>query len=85
VPAPVIAEWWRGQELGRLLDGVIVEPLTRSLAMAAGEALAQTGGANAIDAIVVMSAASRGDTVLTDDPADLEALARYRGVSVEEV
>lgn len=87
VPAVAVAEWWRGQEgiSSRLLDGIVVEPLTRELAMAAGEALARTGGANAPDAIVVESAAQRGDVVLTSDPDDLEVLARYRGIRIDQV
>lgn len=77
VPAAVVTEWWRGQRgpVARLLEGVIVEPLTEELAKVAGEALAATRGRNAVDAIVVASAAQRGDVVYTSDFADLSRLA----------
>jgi hypothetical protein len=77
VPSVVVTEWWRGQRgpVARILDGVVVEPLVEGLARVAGEALARTRGKNAIDAIVVASAAQRGDVVYTADVADLSALA----------
>jgi predicted nucleic acid-binding protein len=79
VPAPVVAEWWRGRTDVRtdLLDSVHVEPLTRELAQAAGEALAAVASATTIDAIVMASAAQRADTVYTSDPKDLAALHRH--------
>lgn len=79
VPAAVIAEWWRGQRgpVARLLDAFDIEPLERGLAERAGEALARTAGPSAVDAIVMASAARRGDRVLTGDVDDLTAL---RGV-----
>lgn len=79
VPSVVVAEWWRGQRgpSSRLLAGVEVENLSDSLARIAGEALARTGGSDAVDAIVMASAAQRGDVVYTADVVDLEALAAY--------
>lgn len=79
VPAIVVAEWWRGQRgpVSRILEAAIVEELTEPLARIAGEALAETGGSNAVDAIVVASAAQRGDVVYTADVKDLSALATY--------
>jgi hypothetical protein len=44
-----------------LLSSVDVEPVGARLAKIAGEALAATGGSNAIDAIEMASAAQRGD------------------------
>lgn len=81
VPAAVLVEWWRGRsELReRILRSVQVEPLHATLARTAGEAVASVKGATAIDAIVVASAALRGDTVLTSDPQDLLRLADYFG------
>lgn len=74
VPAAVITEWWRGRTNIRddILDSVVVELLTPAIAKAAGEALASVKGATAIDAIVMASAALRGDFVLTSDVHDLE-------------
>jgi predicted nucleic acid-binding protein len=79
VPTVVVAEWWRGQKgpVARILDGVIIEPLTEEIARAAGLALAKTRHANAIGAIVMASAARRGDIVYTSDLTDLAKIARY--------
>ena len=76
VPAAVITEWWRGRTDLRddILESVVVELLTPSIAKAAGEAIAAVRGASAIDAIVMASAARRGDVVLTSDVHDLERL-----------
>jgi predicted nucleic acid-binding protein len=77
VPAAVVAEWWRGRNDMRdeILAAVRVEPLTTLLAKIAGEALVAVRGSSAIDAIVMASAAQRGDIVYTSDPDDLEKLA----------
>jgi predicted nucleic acid-binding protein len=86
VPTVVLAEWWRGKpskRMARLLDGVEIEPLDARIATVAGAALAAVRGATTIDAIVVASAAQRGDIILTSDVEDLDRLARYfRGVRV---
>ena len=69
VPAGVITEWWRSRNdvRERILAGVRVEPLSEGLAKIAGEALAAVKGATPIDAIVMASAAQRGDVVYTTD------------------
>ena len=78
VPSVVAAEWWRGQKgpAARLLDAFTVEPTSRVLAKVAGEALAELrlGGEHTIDALVMASAASRGDVVYTSDFNDLALL-----------
>jgi predicted nucleic acid-binding protein len=78
VPADVIGEWWRGRTDLRdnILASVDVEPLTQTLAKLAGEALAAIKGATLVDAIVMASAASRGDIVYSSDVEDLERLRR---------
>jgi predicted nucleic acid-binding protein len=78
VPAPVVVEWWRGQRgpVAKLIDDLVVEPLSYDLARLAGEALARCAkGPSATDAVVMASAAQRGDLVLT---ADLEDLTRLQ-------
>jgi predicted nuclease of predicted toxin-antitoxin system len=60
-----------------VLDGVRIEPLDERLARIAGEALAATGNANAVDAIVMASAAQRGDVVYTSDVGDLAVLGEH--------
>jgi hypothetical protein len=55
---------------------VDVEPLSEALAKLAGEALAAVRSASVVDAIVMASAARRGDIVYTSDVEDLERLRR---------
>jgi predicted nucleic acid-binding protein len=80
VPTVVVTEWWRAGHLEKerllILRSVRVEPLFEYVARLAGAALGLTRGAGAIDAIVMASAALRGDTVYTSDPHDLAALQK---------
>jgi predicted nucleic acid-binding protein len=85
VPAVVIAEWWRaGQwDAARWLEGVEIEPVDEALARIAGEVLGELrlGREHTIDAIVMASAAQRGDTLYTSDFDDMTRLAtRFPGV-----
>ena len=88
VPSVVVAEWWRGQRgpIARILEGVEVESLTEGLARRAGEALGAVNGSTLVDAIVMTSAAQRGDAVYTSDVGDLQRLqaARYPSVRLFE-
>lgn len=79
VPADVVAEWWRGRSDIRehILASVVIEPLTDRLARLAGESMAKVVGATSVDAIVVASAAQRGDAIYTSDVADLERLRAF--------
>jgi predicted nucleic acid-binding protein len=79
VPAAVITEWWRSRNdvRERILAAVRVEPISESLAKVAGEALAAVKGSTSIDALVMASAAQRGDVVYTADVSDLAKLAGY--------
>jgi predicted nucleic acid-binding protein len=79
VPTAVLTEWWRGRSDARshIVAGVHVEPLSEHLAKVAGEALSAVKGATAIDAIVMASAAQRGDVVYTSDVDDLEKLRSH--------
>ena len=84
VPAPVIAEVWRGGRrsaaLARRLAMFEVVALDDATARRAGELLAAVGGSATVDAMVVATAAQRGDAVLTSDTDDLAPLARAAGV-----
>jgi predicted nucleic acid-binding protein len=86
VPTAVVTEWWRGRpsaRMAKLFEGVVLEPLDARLARLAGEAIGAVRGATAIDAIVVASAAQRGDTVFTSDVDDLTRLCSFfRGVRI---
>ena len=78
VPSVVIAQWWRGQRgpaWRQLVASVEIERLGVELARIAGEALAATGTTDIVDAVVVASAAQRGDAVLTGDVGDLQRIA----------
>ncbi len=79
IPAAVVAEWWRARTDVReaMLAAFDVEPLDAALSRVAGEALAAVASATTIDAIVMASAARRGDVVYTSDFADLERLRTY--------
>lgn len=85
VPAVVVSEWWRARSDVRetILRGVRIELVDEELAKSAGEALAVVRAASAVDAIVMASAARRGDVVYTSDFDDLDRLRSYfRGVRV---
>ncbi len=90
VPTVVVAETWRGgsrsARISMLLGACIVEPLSEPLARSAGEAMAAVPGSTAIDAIIMASAATRNDRVLTTDPEDLQRLRKtFATVRVESV
>jgi predicted nucleic acid-binding protein len=78
VSTAVLAEVWRGgarsARLAQFLGTCSVEPVSESLARVAGEALAVVKRGDTIDALVMASAAQRGDTVITSDPDDLGRL-----------
>jgi predicted nucleic acid-binding protein len=87
-PLPVIGEWWRGRTdwRERILTSVRVEELTLAMVKLAGEALGSLAsateprrrrGPGLVDAIVMASAASRGDVVYTSDLEDLERLTLF--------
>ena len=86
----MVLEWWRGQRgpAARILDRAIVEPLSHELATIAGAALAECGdGPSVVDAVVVASAARRGDLVYTSDIDDLTRVrdAAFPGVRILRV
>jgi predicted nucleic acid-binding protein len=76
VPTVVLGEWWRGKTKARdlLVASVQLEPLNEPLAKLAGEALAKVRRATFVDAVVMASAAQRGDVVYTSDQDDLDRL-----------
>ena len=83
VPWVVVAEFWRGRTERRnaILRSVDIEAASIDLAKRAGEALAAVAGATIVDAVVMASAATRGDVVYTSDFDDLAALQRrFAGV-----
>lgn len=79
VPAPVVAQAWRGgsrqARLSRLLVGCNVERLDDAQARRVGELLAKAALSDIVDGTVVEGALRRGDLVISSDPADLSSLA----------
>jgi predicted nuclease of predicted toxin-antitoxin system len=65
----------RQANLGRALKLCAVERVDDALAREAGELCAASGSRDAVDAIVVASAARRRSTVVTSDLVDLSRLA----------
>lgn len=83
VPAPVLAEVYRGPRFDPALDhllngrGLSVVSLTSDIARVAGHLLSKRrlGSAHAVDALVVATAMAFGSAVIaTGDPKDLKRL-----------
>lgn len=79
VPAPVLAQGWRGTSrqanLARLLAGCDIEPLDESRAKATGAIAARARTSDIVDAAVVEGALRRRDLIITSDPDDLHTIA----------
>lgn len=83
ISAAILAEALRGSQrdtgVYRVLNGVVVEPVTRAVGERAGQLIgeARLGSGQAVDAILVATAlAEAGPVVIaTSDPGDLQALA----------
>lgn len=78
VPAPVLAQAWRGGArqavLSQVLKGCFVLTTDEDIAKRAGVLLGLSGTDDAVDAIVVATAVKLGATVVTSDPKDLHVL-----------
>lgn len=89
VPAPVVAQAWRGGGrqalLARLLQGCDIEALDDPLARSVGALAAKAGTSDVVDACVAEGALRRHDLVVSSDPDDLEAIADavHRRLEVE--
>ena len=68
VPSVVLAQAWRGgpqPNLSRILKGCVIEAVAENAAREIGKLLAANGSSDVVDAAVVISAARRGDLVLS--------------------
>ena len=87
VPAPVVAQSWRGTarqvQLARLLAGCDVEPLDDGQARSVGALAARAATTDIVDACVVEGALRRRDLVVSSDPDDLESIASATGHQLE--
>jgi hypothetical protein len=79
VPAPVVAQSWRGGSrqalLARLLAGCDVESLDDGQARAVGSLAATAATKDIVDACVVEGALRRHDLVVSSDETDLHVIA----------
>jgi hypothetical protein len=87
VPAPVVAQGWRGGGrqalLARMLVGCNVEALDDGQARLVGAVAARAATADIVDATVVEGALRRHDLVLTSDLEDLKLIASAVGRRLE--
>jgi hypothetical protein len=79
VPAPVLAEAWRGgtrqARLSRLLAMCAVEPMTEEQARNVGVLAGRAGHDDIVDVAVVEGAIRRSDAIVTSDEAELTRIA----------
>jgi hypothetical protein len=83
----IVGQAWRGGGarqalLARALDGIDIRALDETLGRLAGDLLARAGGADVIDAALVLLA-DDGDDIVTSDPEDIEPLAAHLGRHIE--
>jgi hypothetical protein len=79
VPAPVLAQGWRGgarqARLAKLLGGCHIESLDDAQARAVGAIAARAQTTDIVDTTVVEGALRRHDVVISSDPDDLRSIA----------
>jgi hypothetical protein len=87
VPAPVVAQAWRGSakqvQLARLLTGCNVEALDDRQARSVGALAARAATADIVDACVVEGALRRDDLIVSSDSEDLQSIAAVSGHRLE--
>ncbi len=87
VPAPVVAQSWRGSNrqvlLARILSGCDVEALDGTQARSVGALAARAPTSDIVDACVVEGALRRRDLVVSSDEGDLHSIATAAGSSLE--
>ena len=88
VPAGVLAQAWKGGSghqvpLARMLKQCQVEPLEESQAKQVGAASERTASDDVVDISVVISAASRGDAIVTSDEDDIYEIMTSLGYNLE--
>ena len=86
VPAPVLAEAWRGKarqaNVSRLLAMCDIESLDDAQARRVGELAGMAKHDDVVDVTVVEGAVRRGDAVVTSDERDIRAIAGAGSVSL---
>jgi predicted nucleic acid-binding protein len=83
VPAPVLAQAWRGgakqASLSRLLALCEVEPMSEEQARAIGRLARSSRHEDIVDLAVVEGALRRRDAIVTSDPKDIERILAATG------
>lgn len=86
VPAPVLAEGWRGgprqANVARLLAMCTVEWMTEDQARQVGVLVGRSGHNDVVDVTVVEGAARRGDAVVTSNRDHIEKVGQAAGVTL---
>jgi hypothetical protein len=86
VPAPVLAQAWRGgarqARLTRLLRACEVEPMSEERARSVGVLAGKSGHDDVVDVAVVESAIRRGDAVVTADAEHIRLVAASAGMDL---
>jgi predicted nucleic acid-binding protein len=87
VPAPVLAQAWRGGAKQASLSGLLalcsVEPMTEDQARAVGRLASRTRSVDVVDLAVVEGALRRGDAVVTSDAKDIGRIATAADAEVQ--
>ena len=87
VPAPVVAQSWRGTSrqalLARLLSGCDIEALDDRQARSVGALAARAATTDIVDACVVEGALRRRDLVVSTDEGDLQPIASASSYRLE--
>lgn len=86
VPAPVLAQAWRGgarqANLARFLRSCEIEPMSEELARSIGVLVGHTGHDDIVDVAVVEGAIRRGDAIVTSDADDIRKVTAGAGVAL---
>jgi hypothetical protein len=82
IPAPALAQAWRSPRQARLaqvVNACVIDPMDEPMAKRAGQLCGSSRSSDIVDASVVVSAATRHDTILTTDRKDIRRLATGLG------
>jgi hypothetical protein len=86
VPAPVLAQAWRGgsrqASLSRLLRMCDTEPMSEDLAKGVGVLAGKSGHDDIVDVSVVEGAVRRGDAVVTSNVTHISTIAEAAGATL---
>jgi hypothetical protein len=86
VPAPVLAEAWRGgfrqASLSRLLRMCDTEPMSENLAKDVGVLAGKSGHDDIVDVSVVEGAVRRGDAIATSNVTHIRTIAEAAGATL---